>query len=289
MPRLRSQMRSRFRRAIAARYSLGTGIADRCVVLALLQALEKGPVAAGEPADAQAGKAVGLGGDVEREGRLGQVRRLRQGALPVDLDAAVHLVAEEADAALVAQLDQRAKRRFVRHVAGGVVGVVDGDQRRVRSQKAAQLVEVERPAVFTAHEQRAHVGAGRERHRLHRLVAGNGDHGVIAWAGEFLHRPEHRLLRPCERQHVAGIDGVVGAGHRLAQILGPPGLDVGERHRHEALPVRRAPHLQQFVERDALRVRGGQVVAGAELPLSEVLLETERAQRFHVRASLSKA
>ena len=43
------------------------GVADRRVVLALLEALEQGAVAAGEPADAQAGQAVGLGGHVERD------------------------------------------------------------------------------------------------------------------------------------------------------------------------------------------------------------------------------
>ena len=146
--------------------------------------------------------------------------------VPVHLDAAVHLVAEEADAALVAELDERPEGRLVGHVAGGVVGVVDGDQLRVRPQQAAQLVEVERPAVLAAHEQRAHVGAGRERHRLHRLVAGDGDHGVVAGADELLHRPEHRLLRSREGEDVAGIDVVVGAGHRLAQVLGAPCLDV---------------------------------------------------------------
>ena len=67
---------------------------------------------------------------------------MRQGALPVDLDAAVHLIAEEADAALVAEPDEGPEGRFLGHVAGGIVGVVDGDEPRLGAQQAAQLVEV---------------------------------------------------------------------------------------------------------------------------------------------------
>ena len=109
----RVAMTERERREVLGR----AGVADAGVVLALLEALEQRPVAAGDPADAQPRQAVGLGGDVQRDGRLGKVGGLGDRPCRVDLDAAVDLVAEQPDAALVAERDELAEGRLVGDVA----------------------------------------------------------------------------------------------------------------------------------------------------------------------------
>lgn len=66
----------------------GGGVADGGVVLGPLQAGEQRAVAAGDPADPQARQAERLGGDVQRQGALGQAGGLRQGAGRIPFQAA---------------------------------------------------------------------------------------------------------------------------------------------------------------------------------------------------------
>ena len=258
-------------------------------MLALLQALEQGAVAAGQPADAQTGQPVRLGGDVERDGRLGEVGGLGERACRVDLDAAIDLIAEQTDSALVAQRHQLAEGRLVGNVPCRVVREVDRDEPRRRAQQGAQLVEVQRPAVLAMRRPGAHVRACRQRDRLHRLVARHRDDGVVAGADELLHGPEERLLGAGEGEHVRGVHALVGAGDGLSQPRRAPRLYVGQWQLHQTLTVGVRAQCQKLFHRDALGVGGGEVVADLELPFAEVLLETERAQRLHERASLSKA
>ena len=135
--RLRALISSPRRRAAAAISSLGAGVADRRVVLARLQPLEHRAVAAGEPADAQAGQAVGLGHHAERERGRRQVGRLRERRGALRLEPAVDLVGEQPDAALLAQRDERRPGRGVGQRARRVVGEVDGDEPRLGPQQRA--------------------------------------------------------------------------------------------------------------------------------------------------------
>src|SRR5689334_4519706 len=79
--------------------------ADRAVVLDSLGAVQHRVILAGDPADAQARQAVGLGDAVQRDRPLVPVGGLRQRPRRVELRAAVDLVAEQVDAAAAGQLD----------------------------------------------------------------------------------------------------------------------------------------------------------------------------------------
>jgi hypothetical protein len=112
---------------------------------------------------------------------------------------------------------------------------------------------------------------------------------VVAGADELLQRPVHGLLGAGEGEHVAvGVDGLVGGGDRRAQLGRPPRRRVAEPE----LPERRALLLggvrQELGDRQRLRVRRRQVVAGLELPLPEVDLQAEVGKLDgHARISFS--
>jgi hypothetical protein len=72
-------------------------------------------VVGGDPADTQARQAVRLRQHVDRYGRGRPVDGLRQGTGPIQLETAVDLVGDQAQAVVVAQADQGAPGRLVGH------------------------------------------------------------------------------------------------------------------------------------------------------------------------------
>jgi hypothetical protein len=114
-------------------------------VLAPLEALKQRAVAAREPPDSQTWQPVRLRHHVQRHGRRREVRGLGQRPRGVELEPPVDLVAEQADAALLAELDKPCERLHVRQRPGWVVGEVDGDQPGRGAQQALEGIEVEFP------------------------------------------------------------------------------------------------------------------------------------------------
>ena len=174
-------------------------------MLAPLQARQQRPVPARQPAHAQPRQAVGLGGHVQGNRRRGEIRHLGQAPGRVEFQAAVHLVAEEADAARIAEVHEGLERGGIGHRARRVVREVHRDEPGVGPQGALQAVQVQDPAVLRLERQPGHLGARGDRERLHGLVAGHREEDVVAGAGRLLEQPEERLLGAGEGQDVLGL------------------------------------------------------------------------------------
>ena len=229
--------------------------ADQDLLLGGEQRFGELGVAADQPADPQAGKAVRLRHRRDADRPLREAGGDRQRIVEGEL--AVGLVDQQAGARMgLDDRDQPLQRRELDHRAGRVVGIGDADQLRLRPQPALDQVEVKVPAVLEAQRDRLDLGAERPR-RLQvggvvglldqdvvagleqrrrddeqrrrgargddHVVDGDGPRGV---AGELLAQPRHPAMVPVLQQQVAdvGVDPVVGERpvpeRALRQVVG---------------------------------------------------------------------
>src|SRR5580658_4411141 len=130
------------------RESLGGGrVADGEEMLVALEPDQSRPILAGQPADPQARKSVGLRHHVERYRALVDVHRLRQAQRRIAFDEPIDLVAEQPQTAAAADIDDGVEHRARDDLARGVVGKVDGNQAGVGAKCGAQQIQVEVPMV----------------------------------------------------------------------------------------------------------------------------------------------
>jgi hypothetical protein len=193
----------------------------------------------------------------------------------------VHLVAEEADAARLAELHQGLERGVVRHRAGRVVREVDRDEPGAGPQGPLQPVQIQDPALLRLERQSGHLRARGHGEGLDGLVAGHGEEDVVPGAGRLLEEPEEPFLGAGEGEDVLGPQRRVGGGDGLPQLIPAPGGDVAQRDPLEGGPVLVRAQRQQLAEAHALGVGGRQHVPGGELPPAEEHLEAKIGKPVH--------
>jgi hypothetical protein len=206
---------------------------------------------------------------------------VRQRGARVDLDSPVHLVVDQDDAPLVAQVSQGDERVAVRNEPGRVVGEVDHHGPGVGTQEVLEPVEVQGPPQIPAgpHPQRESGDARRTRQgdALDRLVVRDGDDGMATVSQQLGQQPEQGLLCPGEGEDVGGCESVVLSSHRLAELARPVGRPIPEVDPREVIDGH-AREVQELTDADRLRVRGGEGVGRSELPLREPRLQPEVRQ-----------
>ena len=251
------------------------GRADRRVQLHLLDPLEQLAVAAREPADAQAGKPVGLRDRTQRDRAAIAIARGCETGARVVLEPTVHLVAQQHDLALGRQLEHAREGGRVHLRSGWVVWAVDVDELGLRQQQLLQRVEVMRPTVLVTALPHAHVRARAARQLDRGAVAGNLDDGVIAAVEQRVRGDEDALLGRRQREHLVGLDALVASCDRTAKLA---------RAGHLGIPQPQAEQTglgvglerQQVGHGARLAVAAREHQLGTELPLLVEALDRKR-------------
>ncbi len=184
------------------------------------------------------------------------------------------------DAALVAQAGQRGEIGRADDLAGGIVGEVHRDDPGIGSYGRLHLVEVQGPVPLGVE---GHAGdlAQRQRHRLGGLVVRRHHHRVVPGVEQDVHRQVEGLLGPRETDDVVCVGVLVGLCDHFAQGAVAERLGIAQGQVFEGLAVLVVGPREELAECHGLDIRGGQVVAGGELPPREVRFQTEVGQPGH--------
>ena len=126
------------------------------------------------------GEGERLGHHPDRDGSLVEIGSRGQRLGAVLLEEAVDLIGHEADPAGTALVAEPAPLVGARQHARGVVRGVHDDHPGVVVEGADEPVDIERPAVLLLQQVQPDLRADRASNLIERLVAGPGDHDVIA-------------------------------------------------------------------------------------------------------------
>jgi len=190
---------------------------DGGVVLEGHDFLEDGGVAAGQPAEAQAGKAVGLADGGETQSAVIEVAGGGKTHGRIMLELAVNLVGENVNVVARSEIED-ATENFRRHEeARGVVGRIDVDGAGVGANQRFERGEIVGPGVFGLSAPYANGGAGAFGQGERAFIAGRFNDGVIVGSEKGVVEEEDGFFGGGNNDEITGIDLLVDGGEDFAQ------------------------------------------------------------------------
>src|SRR5208282_4940115 len=195
----------------------GSAGADGGVVLEGDDLPKDGSVAAGEPAEAQPGEAIGLANGAEAEGALIEITGGGKARGGIVLELAIHLVGEDVNAVASGEF-QDATENVRRHEqSGGIMGRVDVNGARVRTEERFQGREIVGPGVPGVAAPFGDSGAGAFGYGESTLVAGRFDNGVILGCEQSVIEDEDGFFGGGKHDELIGRDLRVHGGQDFAK------------------------------------------------------------------------
>ena len=230
---------------------------------------KRGLVMRGDPAETQTGKREHLGHAADGNALFVQVG---DGFAPDILlrEVAVDLVAQEVCVHAAGDPDDLLQKLPAHERAGGVIGVVDADHLRVRGDKGAQLVKVDKVAVLLLKVHDGKVSADGLGDRIKLLIGRHDADDAVALGDEGAEHMVVRARRAVGGDDVLGLHGLIQAADAVEEIRAAVYIAVGQAPRAELaqegfliLPGQ----LEQLVERHRVNAGLGDVVLCADLVL----------------------